>query len=234
MHTITIVYDIMITLYHGSESIIERPVLGKGKRNNDYGIGFYCTVDLNMSKEWACTGSYTGYSNKYEFDDSGMNILHLNESPFGILHWMTVLLENRSFDVTGDVARTAKEYLIENYHIDKDAYDMIIGWRADDSYFTFAQDFIDGRITVNTLSKAMKLGNLGLQHVLISERSFENIAFIGYERAERGVFYERRVKRDDDARREYKKARSSGYKPGDILITHLIDGTVGKDDVRLQ
>ena len=40
-------------LYHGSVSIIEQPTFGKGKRHNDYGLGFYCTQSLDLAKEWA-------------------------------------------------------------------------------------------------------------------------------------------------------------------------------------
>ena len=33
----------IITLFHGSEKVIEAPSFGEGKRNNDFGLGFYCT-----------------------------------------------------------------------------------------------------------------------------------------------------------------------------------------------
>lgn len=40
------------TIYHGSDHIIEKPKFGYGKPYNDYGIGFYCTQNPNMAKEW--------------------------------------------------------------------------------------------------------------------------------------------------------------------------------------
>ena len=40
------------TVYHGSDHIIERPKYGYGKIYNDYGVGFYCTENQNMAKEW--------------------------------------------------------------------------------------------------------------------------------------------------------------------------------------
>ena len=33
--------DHKITLYHGSEQIVEAPAFGVGKQNNDFGLGFY-------------------------------------------------------------------------------------------------------------------------------------------------------------------------------------------------
>ena len=49
-------------------------------------------------------------------------------------------------------------------------YDVIIGYRADDSYFSFAKDFINNTISVEQLAEAMRLGELGIQIVLKSER----------------------------------------------------------------
>ena len=43
----------LITIYHGSEQIINEPTFGKGKTNNDFGIGFYCTENEDLAKEWA-------------------------------------------------------------------------------------------------------------------------------------------------------------------------------------
>ncbi len=38
-----------ITLYHGSKKIIEKSIYGVGNKRNDYGLGFYCTQDLDFS-----------------------------------------------------------------------------------------------------------------------------------------------------------------------------------------
>ena len=55
-------------LYHGSVSIIEQPTFGKSKRQNDYGLGFYCTQSLDLAKEWAVEENRNGYANKYALD----------------------------------------------------------------------------------------------------------------------------------------------------------------------
>ena len=39
-----------IKLYHGSDVIVGQPEYGKGKLNNDYGRGFYCTEDINLAR----------------------------------------------------------------------------------------------------------------------------------------------------------------------------------------
>ena len=42
-----------ITIYHGSEHVIQKPSMHAGKNHNDYGQGFYCTEDIELAKEWA-------------------------------------------------------------------------------------------------------------------------------------------------------------------------------------
>lgn len=48
------------TIYHGSDHIIEKPKFGYGKSYNDYGIGFYCTQNPNMAKEWGVGIDHNG------------------------------------------------------------------------------------------------------------------------------------------------------------------------------
>ena len=134
-------------LFHGSSSIIEKPQYGYGKVYNDYGLGFYCTDSLEMAKEWGVTQNRNGYANRYELDCEGLRILDLNGPSFNILHWLAVLLENREFDVPSGLALEAKEYILNTFRVDYQAQDAIIGYRADDSYFSFAQDFINGTIS---------------------------------------------------------------------------------------
>lgn len=82
-------------LYHGSSNIIEKPLFGYGKPYNDYGLGFYCTDSLEMAKEWGVGKHQDGYANCYEIECDGLQILELNAPKYCILHWLTVLLQNR-------------------------------------------------------------------------------------------------------------------------------------------
>ena len=46
-------------IYHGSKNIITKPEFGKGNIANDYGLGFYCTENIELAKEWACSDKVT-------------------------------------------------------------------------------------------------------------------------------------------------------------------------------
>ncbi len=221
-----------ITIFHGSTNIIEKPIFGKGKPYNDYGLGFYCTKNEDLGKEWACLEGIDGYNNKYEFDTEELNILNLCDPSYSILHWLTILVENRKFRISTPIMKKGIEWLIKNYHLDIDSYDVIIGYRADDSYFSFARDFLTNQISLNQLSYAMKLGELGTQFVLKSEKAFNNIKFIKYEPVDSSIYYVKRKSRDEKARNDYQKALEKDDENG-IFIRDLIKGEVNKNDISI-
>lgn len=224
----------MIKLYHGSVNIVEQPIFGQGKIYNDYGLGFYCTEDIDMAKEWAVTDTQDGYANCYELDLTDLSILDLNHEGYTILHWLSVLLANRRFDAPSALALEAKEYLFEHFSVNFDDYDLIKGYRADDSYFSFAQDFVNGTISYRQLGNAMRLGKLGQQIVLKSEAAFLSIRHIGYEVARKEEWYIRKNNRDKTARREYFDNEKNRRMKGDIYITHILDEEMMPDDPRLR
>lgn len=224
----------MKIIYHGSKDIIEKPKFGKGKPYNDYGLGFYCTENLALAKEWAVDIGRDGYANIYEIDDSMLSVLKLNDEQYTILHWLAILLENRHFDSPSSLSHEAKEYILNNFSVDYKSYDVIIGYRADDSYFSFAQDFLNGTISYRQLNNAMHLGNLGQQFVLKSKKAFDLISFIGYENASFNEWYSRKENRDKAARRDYFDTEKNKRLRGDIYITQIIDEEMNGNDARLR
>lgn len=221
-------------LYHGSANIIEKPLHGYGKPYNDYGLGFYCTDSLEMAKEWGVGKERDGYANCYELECDGLRVLDLNGPEYCILHWLAVLLHNREFDVPSGLALEAKEYLLAHFSVDYENYDAIIGYRADDSYFSFAQDFINGTISYRQLNNAMHLGKLGQQFVLKSKTAFDRIRYVGNEVAQSNKWYARKMLRDKNARREYFSVERNRRQRGDLFITHIIDEEMMPDDSRLR
>ena len=222
-----------ITIYHGSVSILEHPVYGKGKLHNDYGRGFYCTESLELAKEWAVDENRNGYANKYVLDMQGLNVLNLSDKRFTVLHWITVLLCNRVFNLKTDIAKLGKQYLLEHFSLPSSEYDVIKGYRADDSYFAYAESFLNNTISVQRLSEALRLGNLGEQIVLMTQKAFSNLRFLGYEIADAAIYYPLRKERNDLARMEFLSNRRGTPTPDDLYLNDIIRG-IPADDPRLQ
>lgn len=223
----------LLTLYHGSPNIIAKPIYGEGKVYNDYGRGFYCTQHLELAKEWACTEGVDGYANQYEICLDGLNILHLSGEEYTILHWLTVLVEHRKIRTSTVVARRGIEWLNQHYHIGLDPYDAIVGYRADDAYFSFARAFLNNEISVKQLSYAMRLGKLGEQFVLKSPKAFDMIRFIGYHNADNAEYYSRRQLRSEAAQKAFQEEIDREDMDG-LYMRDIIREEVMPHDPRLR
>ncbi|MBQ2641417.1 MAG: DUF3990 domain-containing protein [Lachnospiraceae bacterium] len=232
----------MRKIYHGSVKIIEKPQYGAGRRDNDYGLGFYCTEDIELAKEWAAADERGGFVNCYEVDENGMSYLNLQQVPerrqrlrgaqppaqMGggvdlsteeevVLQWMAILVDNRSVRLGSPVERRGKEFLCTHLLPDISKYDYLIGYRADDSYFSYARAFLSNTLTVGQLSSAMRLGDLGLQYVIRSPRMFERLRFCDAVPVDGGVYYPKRMQRDQTARQKFRRMLEDDAEEGRYL-----------------
>ena len=225
----------MITLYHGTDHIIKKPSFDLGKPTNDYGKGFYCTRLLDMAKEWACKDNTDGFANKYSFDECGLNILNLLDGQHTVLNWIAVLLKHRIFTIQDEIARDARDYIIEHFSVDTQNYDVVIGYRADDSYFSYAQSFVSNALPLRSLNKALQLGKLGEQVVLMSEKAFTQIDFVNAEPVSKDIYFPKFIARDTAARKSYQTEirKSKSYRE-DIFVMDILREGIGNGDTRIQ
>ena len=167
-------------VYHGSKLIIENPLFEGSKKNNDYGPAFYLTLDLQSAHEWACRNNSVGVVNEYELNLSNLNILDLTDkNKYSVLNWLAILLHFRSLDSGFKKAfENRLKFIEEKYYIDVTKFDVVIGYRADDAYFRFPLDFVRGNLTLEQLDYSFQLGKLGIQYVLISDKSFKHLKYI--------------------------------------------------------
>ncbi len=222
-------------IYHGSGQIVEVPKCGIGKIYNDYGQGFYCTEDIELAKEWACPIKKDGYANEYVLHTENLNVMHLTKENFNILNWLAILLKNRKFDINNNVGAAAREYLLAHFLPQTQGVDVMIGYRADDSYFSFAEDFVNNNISVRDLNEAMQLGKLGEQIVLLSPKAFEQIEFMKYEIADYREYYFKRMQRDERARADYQQRKKNlAMLREDLFVLDIIREDMKNDDSRLQ
>ena len=221
-------------IWHGSSEIVERPVFGLGKKNNDYGLGFYCTEIEELAKEWACQKpSKDGYANCYELNDEGLSVLDLSGKEFTTLNWLAVLANNRNFRTSTAVSKHGRDYLLDNFLPDISNYDIITGYRADDSYFSFARAFVNNIISLEQLTEAMKLGKLGEQIVLKSKDAFDAIEFVKYEIADSGEYYIKRKQRNEFANEQFRLQQEVDDFNG-LFMRDIIRERIDNNDSRLR
>ena len=70
-----------------------------------------------MAKEWGARQDRSGVANCYTIDCSDLTILDLNGPQYCILHWLSVLIDNREFDVPSPLAMQAKQYILKNFRV---------------------------------------------------------------------------------------------------------------------
>lgn len=219
-------------LFHGSDHIIEVPTPGGGKKHNDYGPGFYCTEKLELAREWACTDKSTAFVNHYSFEPgTSMNILNLEQPPYHVLNWLAILLQNREFDPKHPLAREGKEYILQEFLPPTQEYDIIYGYRADDSYFGIASSFLSGGLSLQQLQYALRLGLLGEQVFLQSKKAFDALVFLTAEPVDRNQYWPRRSKRDSQARETFQKIVPT--REG-IFLLDILRNEWRNDDARLR
>ena len=212
------------TIYHGSETAVEKPIYHYEGSNehNDYGIGFYCTQNLDMAKEWANRTTRNGFANKYLFDERGLKVLDLaDKTKWSVLNWIAILIHNREIPENDKIEfADALEYL-EKFYIDTEEYDVVTGYRADDAYFRFPLMFVRNVLTYEKLEEIYLLGNLGKQYVLKSEKAFKRIRFVDAIPSEPIFFerYHRRIGGADNSYRELERIEraSKGTRIRDLM-----------------
>lgn len=222
-----------MTIYHGSQCEITAPVFGQRKSCSDYGLGFYCTENQELAKEWACAVGKDGVVNKYELETEGLSILYLNDKEYHILNWMSILLENRTFNISEGISSRAKQYILEHFLPDYKKYDVIIGYRADDSYFSYASDFVENTLCLEDLRTAMKLGKLGEQVVLMSKKAFDSLTFVESIPASAEEYFEKYKNRDTKARSEYRDLKKDSKPEEGTYVMDIIRQKWENNDARL-
>lgn len=162
-------------------------------------------------------------------------MLNLNTSEYSILNWIAILLKHRTFKLDSDIAKRSREYIIKEFGLNTKEYDVIIGYRADDSYFSFAESFVENTLPLYSLNNALRFGNLGEQIVLVSKKAFEQLKFNEAVEAEKNIYYPKYMLRDNRARQSYKnESRGTANLLNDIFVLDIIRQEMKNDDPRIQ
>ena len=218
-----------IKIYHGSEHIVRKPVFGIGNPYNDFGLGFYCSENARSAAAWAVTRDRDGFVSAYSINADRLRVINLCSSRYTPLHWLSVLFNFREFDFSSASAYKAREYINRNFSVDFQGLDCIIGYRADDICFKFAQDFIDGKMSYQSLRYYLKESDSTRQFVLKSNRAFESISFAGYEPALSSVYYTDAYAKEINSLRSHRPYISKK----DLFIDRMIAEEISSYDTRL-
>lgn len=197
---------LQIDLFHGSDHVVENPCFGFGRDDNDYGSGFYTTRIYNKAVSWAKSmGSpELSFVNKYSIDVETLNVVNLDN--FGVLAWIAEIAAHRP--IKSELSSDFLPDFVNKYKIDTSNADIIIGYRADDSYTDVIGAFCDGLITCDEVQRLFYKGNLGEQYFIKSESAFRCLHFVGADNVS-DIILEEEMRLETDARNEVFKFLSN-------------------------
>ena len=124
-----------MTLYHGSYTMVKTPLANAGRRNLDFGKGFYVTNLKSQAEKWALVvggrrnDNDEGVVSVYEFDESVMASYNVLRFPDYDIKWLDFVVANRNGE---DAAQ---------------GYDAVEGGVANDQVIDTIEDYEMGRIT---------------------------------------------------------------------------------------
>jgi len=145
-----------MTLFHGSDVIVERPRLLHQQRTLDFGPGFYTTTNEEQAISFARKmqdrrGSERGYVSMYKIADLAtlQQTLDILEFPAPDEVWLDFVFENRSGAYSGP------------------AYDIVFGPVANDTIYRTFVAYEDGIYTKQETIERLKVKKLYNQVIFI-------------------------------------------------------------------
>ena len=153
-----------MTLYHGSNLIVQSPQLLKIKRALDFGRGFYTTSDFEQAKRWAqrtvrIRESGSPFISCYELDDDAVSALKILQFSKPDSSWLDYVAENRKNNAA------------------KDDWDLVIGPVANDQTFPTILLYLDGYMDAESAVRQLLPQKLKDQYTFKTEKSLQFLRF---------------------------------------------------------
>ena len=154
-----------MTLFHGSNAIVENPDLLLSRKSLDFGSGFYTTVNKEQSIEFARKvairkGQNRQFVSVYDYDETVADpVLDIMSFPIPDSLWLDFVRQNRTGLYTGN------------------QYDLIIGPVANDDVFATLIVYEQGILNTEQTIEALKIKKLYSQYVFKTENALSFLKF---------------------------------------------------------
>ncbi len=144
-----------MALYHGSNTIVQKPKILTNGYYKDFGYGFYCTNIEKQALRWALTKRNSHIVNVYEY-----------EADDQIRKCVFEKMTEEWLDFVVDCRRGIEH-----------SYDIVEGPMADDTIWDYIEDYVSGKITREAFWVLVKFKYPTHQIVFCTERALEKLKF---------------------------------------------------------
>ena len=146
-------------LYHTSDREIRKPDIHIGRKNADFGWGFYLTPDREFTYRWARDNAVV---NEYELNAAGLDIYVYSRS----IEWFQYIFQNRRFE-------------------DGLTSDVVIGPIANDTIFDTLGIITSGYLKPEAALKLLMIGPEYTQLVIKTEKALTQLRWVKSEQIHR-------------------------------------------------
>ena len=144
-----------MTLFHGSNVIVQEPKILTNGHYKDFGYGFYCTNIEKQAVRWALTRKKNHVVNVYEYKlQEHLNICSFDEMTE---EWLDFVVDCRRG--------------IEH------KYDIVEGPMADDTIWDYIEDFVHGEISREAFWALVKFKYPTHQIVFCTETALKSLTY---------------------------------------------------------
>lgn len=190
--------------------------------NKDNGFSespLYLASSENIAKELYCSHSVFTPVKVYLYK-LGLDIQSLNTLDFTTLsieYWLSFLLQHKSIDGLTSLVKTRQAKFINKFTTPNTlSYDLIKGYRLDNSNYKIAVDFLNVATTKATVQALLDTSET--LYILQSQIAFNCLSILNRTKIQLDTnFYQSYVKKDIELRRKYKKYQEQEVSAETIL-----------------
>ena len=153
-------------LYHGSTVVVKKPSLKPGRRNTDFGKGFYTTLDFEQAARWARirlerAGRGNAVVSVYEVDDT------LLQHP----NWRVMTYQGATKEWLDFAVGNRRGAPLHNH-------DVVLGPVANDNLYATISLYENGELSAEAAIVQLKTHVLSDQVSFHSQSAISNLRFI--------------------------------------------------------
>lgn len=152
----TIMYQNTLTIYHGSNVVVEKPQIIISGFYKDFGYGFYCTKIEKQAQKWALTRKGSSIINVFDYTpQNDLKVLSFDKLSDEWLDFVVACRRGIAHD-----------------------YDIVEGPMADDQIWDYVEDFMEGSITREAFWVLAKFKHPTHQIVFCTERALGAVKYL--------------------------------------------------------
>ena len=148
-----------VILYHGSNVVVEKPIIQVSGYYKDFGYGFYCTRIEKQAVRWALSRRGEHIVNYYEYtEEPSLKVLNFE------------IMTDAWLDFVVDCRRGVPH-----------DFDIVEGPMADDQIWDYVEDYMDGAISREAFWELVKFKYPTHQIVFCTGRALESLTFKAFK-----------------------------------------------------